>query len=481
MEWKIPDITFCQYINGRLVEGTSRTDEIVCPGNGKPVASVRLAGTEQAQAALEAARDAFPVWSRMPLEERGAWILKLRDAIAAERETLHALLVMESGKLSGHNAFEVDSLINYLTFFLEQAKCEQDAILRDTTGGKGYYAVVRQPLGVVVASLAWNFPLHNAATKLGPVLASGCTAVIKPATKTPLSTLYLGRILDRIGFPKGVINLVASDAREISKTLSSSRIPAMLTMIGSTQGGLEMLRDSSTSIKRFSMELGGNAPVIVTPHADLKAAAEHTVGNKMRCAGQTCVAPQRVFVHTSVLKPFTKLCVELGNTAKCGMADEDANTGALISGSAVRRMEEIVADAVSKGARVLCGGRRPEGKQGFYFLPTILTDVTADMRAVNEEIFGPIMSILPYETEEEVIAAANDTQYGLASYVWGTDYCEIARIVRGLEFGVVNVNGPGTGPAYPHGGWKDSGVGADGSCYSLDEYFRKKGVRAALR
>ena len=481
MELRIPDGEFLQYINGQQVEGASRTAAIVCPGNGEFVAKVRLASAEQAQAALEAARDAFPIWSRMSLEERGGWILKLRDAIAEERETLHALLVLESGKLNGHNAFEVDSLINYLTFFLEQAKCEQDAILRDTTGGKGFYAVVRQPLGVVVASLAWNFPLHNAATKLGPILASGCTAIIKPATKTPLSTLYLGRILDRIDFPKGVINLVAGDAGEISKTLSSSRIPAMLTMIGSTQGGLEMLRDSATSVKRFSMELGGNAPVIVTPNADLKEAAAHTVGNKMRCAGQTCVAPQRVFVHTSVLEPFTKLCAELGNTAKCGMADEDANTGALISQSAVERMEKIVADAVSKGAKVLCGGKRPEGKRGFYFLPTILTDVTPDMRAVNEEIFGPIMSIIPYETEEEAIAGANDTQYGLASYVWSTDYCEVARIVKGLQFGVVNVNGPGTGPNYPHGGWKDSGIGADGSCYSLDEYFCKKGVRVALR
>ena len=225
MELRIPDGEFLQYINGQQVEGASRTAAIVCPGNGEFVAKVRLASAEQAQAALE------------------------------------------SGKLNGHNAFEVDSLINYLTFFLEQAKCEQDAILRDTTGGKGFYAVVRQPLGVVVASLAWNFPLHNAATKLGPILASGCTAVIKPATKTPLSTLYLGRILDRIDFPKGVINLVAGDAGEISKTLSS-RIPAMLTMIGSTQGGLEMLRDSATSVKRFSMELGGNAPVIVMDHND---------------------------------------------------------------------------------------------------------------------------------------------------------------------------------------------------------------------
>jgi len=480
MKLKISDMTFCQYINGQLVEGESRTDQIVCPGNGEPVAQVKLASAAQAQAALEAARDAFPIWSHMPLEERGNWIIKLRDAIAREREQLHTLLLLESGKVRAHNAFEVDSLINYLTYFLEQAKCEQGAILRDITGGKGYYAVTQEPVGVVVASLAWNFPLHNVATKLGPILASGCTAVIKPATKTPLSTLYLGSILNRIGFPKGVINLVAGDAREISRTLSSSTIPAMLTMIGSTQGGLEMLRDSSTSIKRFSMELGGNAPVIVTPSADLRAAAAHTVGNKMRCAGQTCVAPQRVFVHTSIVKPFTALCKELGDTARCGMGDEDANTGALISQSAVCRMEEIVADATDKGAKILCGGKRPEGKAGYYFLPTILTDVTSDMKAVREEIFGPIMSIIPYETVEQAVAMANDTQYGLASYVWSTNYYEINEIVKGLQFGVVNVNGPGTGPNYPHGGWKNSGIGADGSCYSLEEYYCKKGIRVAL-
>ena len=480
MEQQVQNMTFYQYINGQLVQGGSRWETILCPGNEEPVARVKLASAEQAQEALEAARDAFPKWSRMPLEERGRWITALRDAIAQEREQLHALLVLESGKLRTHNAFEVDSLIQYLTFFLEQAKCEQDVILRDISGGKGFYPVVREPLGVVAASLAWNFPLHNMATKLGPILASGCTAVLKPATRTPLSTLYLGSILERIQFPKGVINLVAGDAREIGKTLSSSEIPAMLTMIGSTQGGLEMIRDSTTSVKRFSMELGGNAPVIVTASGDLKAAAAHTVGNKMRCAGQTCVAPQRVFVQKEVLQPFTQLCVELGNTGKCGMGDEEANTGALISADAVRRMEEIVSDAVEKGAKVLCGGKRPEGKRGFYFLPTILADVTPQMRAVREEVFGPILSILPYESLEDALAMANDTQYGLASYVWSRDYYEVSQLVRGLQFGVVNVNGPGTGPNYPHGGWKNSGIGADGSSYSLDEYFRKKGIRVSL-
>lgn len=480
MEKWCSDMKFYQYINGQMVEGSSRETKVRCPGNGVHVASVALASAQQAQQALEAARDAFPIWSKMSLEERGSWICKLRDAIGEERETLHKLLILESGKISAHNAFEVDSLIHYLTYFLEQAKCEEDAILRDISGGKGYYAVTREPLGVVVASLAWNFPLHNVATKLGPILASGCTAVIKPATKTPLSTLYLGSILHRIGFPKGVVNIVAGDAGEIGTSLSASTIPAMLTMIGSTQGGLDMMRQSTTSVKRFSMELGGNAPVIVTQSADLQAAASHTMGNKMRCAGQTCVAPQRVLVHRSVWEKFTALCTEIGNRARCGMGDEVADTGALISESAVRRMEEIVSDAVEKGGRVLCGGMRPEGKEGYYFLPTILTHVTREMKAFREEIFGPILSILPYDTEEEALEIANDTQYGLAAYVWCRDYPETARLVKGLAFGVVNVNGPGTGPNYPHGGWKDSGIGADGSRYSLEEYYRKKGIRVAL-
>lgn len=473
-------LQYRQYIDGAFVEGDSRLETIICPGNLEKVGEVKLAGAAQATAALEAAKRVFPIWSSMKLEERGEWIFKLRDAIEEERENLHTLLVRESGKLNGHNTFEIDSLINYLTYFLEQAKCDQDTILRDISGGKGCYPVVREPVGVIVACLAWNFPMHNLATKLGPILASGCTCVIKPATKTPLSTLYFGTILDRIGFPKGVINLIAGDAKEISDTLISSKIPAMLTMIGSTQGGLKMVRDSATSVKRFSMELGGNAPVIVTPTADLKAAAAHTVGNKMRCAGQTCTAPQRAFVHRDVLSKFTELCVAEAKTAVCGMGDEDANVGALISEDAVKRMEQIVADAVEKGASVLAGGERPKNKKGHYFLPTILTNVTRDMLAYKEEIFGPILCIMPYDDLEEAIALANDTEYGLASYVWATNYYEINRIVKGLEYGVVNVNGPGTGANYPHAGWKNSGIGADGSSYSLEEYTRRKGIRISL-
>lgn len=484
MKFTLPTEKFRHYINGELVEGKGRKTTIVCPGNEEFVAEVILANKSQAMEAMEAAQAAFPAWAALPLEKRGEWMLKLADAIAAESDNIINLLLLESGKLRSHSAFETSSLINYLKFFLEQAKSEHSEGIRDMTGGKGMFMAVREPLGVVFAALAWNFPMHNMATKLGPILASGCTAVIKPATKTPLSTMYLGEIMKRIGFPKGVINFVAGDAKEIGKPLCESAIPKMLTMIGSTSGGLQMIKDSATSIKRFSMELGGNAPVIVAPSADLKAASAHAVGNKMRCAGQTCVSPQRVFVHRSVYDEFLKLAVDLGNTAKCGTLDDEANganTGALISADVVARMEAIVADAVAKGAKVECGGRRPkDNEKGYYYLPTILTNVTVNMRAFREEVFGPILTVMSYDTIEEAVTLANDTEYGLSSYIWSNDYKELNKISRGIRYGIVNINGPGTGPSIPHGGCKNSGIGKDGSRYSLEEYYYIKGMRIAL-
>ncbi|MCB6610705.1 aldehyde dehydrogenase family protein [[Clostridium] symbiosum] len=482
MNIKLPADHFYHYIDGELEEGNSRTERVCCPGNEEWVADVKLADGGQAARALEAAERAFPMWSSLSLEERGSWVSRLQQAIMDEKENLLTLLLLESGKLRSHAQFETDSLINYLGFFMEQAKCSQEEILRDISGGHGMYMTVREPLGVVVAALAWNFPMHNVATKIGPILASGCTAVIKPATKTPLSTMYLGSILKKIGFPKGVLNFIAGDAGEIGKVLCKSKIPAMITMIGSTQGGLHMIKDSTTSVKRFSMELGGNAPVIVTASADLKAAAAHTIGNKMRCAGQTCVSPQRVYVQSRVYDAFLKECIEMAVTARCGMMDEDANTGALISADAVERMEAIVADALAMGARVECGGRKPEEKEkGYYYLPTILTEVTDDMEVIKEEVFGPIVAIMPYEKQGEALKRANDSRYGLTSYIWARDYNEIAALTRGLEAGIVNVNGPGTGAPYPHGGCKDSGIGKDGSVFSLEEYYYVKGIRIALK
>lgn len=484
MAISLPTEQFRHYIGGELIKGKGKGYFITCPGTEEQVAKIALADQSQAIEALKAAYEAFPKWSELSLEKRGEWINKLIDAIVDESYNLANLLLLESGKLRSHCAFETDSLINYLNYFYEQAKFFNNEIIRDTTGGKGMYLAIREPLGVVFAALAWNFPLHNLATKLGPILASGCTAVIKPATKTPLSTMYFGEIMERIDFPKGVINFVTGDAKEIGKILCESKIPNMVTMIGSTSGGLKMVKDSATSVKKFSMELGGNAPVIVMPDADLYSAVSHTIGNKMRCAGQTCVSPQRAFIHESVYEEFLKMAVNLANNAKCGSIDEEqygANTGALISFEAVKRMEDIVADAVSKGAIIECGGKSPEYKaRGYYFLPTILTNVSTNMRAFKEEIFGPILTIMPYGTIEQAIELANDTEYGLSSYIWGNNYKMIERISRGLKFGIININGPGTGPSQPHGGCKNSGIGKDGSRYSLEEYYYIKNLRISL-
>lgn len=481
MTFNLPTNDFRMYINGELKEGEGKTSVICCPGNEEKVAEVKLASKAQVEAALEAARDAFPVWSSMPLEKREAWIIKLRDEIAKEADKLIDLLIYETGKIRAHAAFEPGSLTSYLTYFLEQAKCNHTEGIRDTSGGKNMFLAVREPVGVVVASLAWNFPMHNLATKIGPILASGCTAVIKPATKTPLSTMYFGEILERIGFPKGVLNIIVGDAKEIGEVLNGSDIPAMLTMIGSTSGGLKMIKDSTTSVKRFSMELGGNAPAIVTSSANMAAAVSHIIGNKMRCAGQTCVSPQRAIVERSIYEEFVAACKEEAEKAVCGTLDEDANTGALIDKKAVERMEALVKDATLHGAVVVAGGKKPDNKEkGYYFLPTVLTEVTREMRVWKEEVFGPILSIIPYDTLEEAVKLANDTEYGLSSYIWAKDLHEIAVLSKGIKYGIVNVNGPGTGASVPHGGIKNSGIGKDGSRYSLEEYTYIKGMRIAL-
>lgn len=471
---------YFQYINGTLMEGKGAEKAVICPGNDKVAGKFHMASPTQAEEALQAAQEAFPIWSKMPLEERGIWIEKLQNAIAEKEEELIKLVMLETGKLRAHADFEPGQIIRYLKFFLEEAKCSYDEGICDVTGGKGVFYAVREPLGVVVCALAWNFPLHNMATKLGPILASGCTAVIKPATQTPLSALYLGEILAGISFPKGVINIIAGKADEIGATLCKSPIPAMVTMIGSTKGGLQMIQDSTSTVKRFSMELGGDAPVIVTPTANVQEAAAHTMNGKICDAGQTCVSPQRAIVHRSVYHHFVDACLALAERTVCGTLEEEADMDPMISHAAADRMEFLVKDAVEKGAKVLCGGRRPDKEEGSYFLPTILCDTTRDMLVRKEEIFGPILVVMQYDTPEEAIRMANDTEYGLSSYVWSADLNEAAALTKGLQFGIVNVNGPGTNASLPHGGCKNSGIGKDGSRYALEEYYYIKGIRVKL-
>lgn len=469
------------YINGELVEGEGQAISVSCPGTGETVGELRAVGPEQAQCALEAARDAFPAWSALMLEQRGEWMLKLAAAIAEERDKLAEIMAYETGKLYPSAVSEVKELEDCFSYFLELARTSTDEVIPDPQN-RSLLLSVREPLGVVVAYIAWNFPLGNLRLKLGPVLASGCTAVIKPSTKTPLSTLYVGEIMRRIGFPPGVINVVAGNAREVSQVLTRSTIPAMLTMIGSSRAGRELVRDSATSIKHFSLELGGNAPMIVTPSADVAMAARAAIFGKIYNCGQICVSPQRVLVHRSIHDAFVASAKSVAETARCGtLFDKDCNTGPMITAAAVTRMESLVADAVEKGATLVVGGSRPSYKdRGNFFLPTILTNVTTEMRVYREEIFGPILAVMAYDDLDEAIAMGNDTEYGLAAYAYTRDITEAGKIARGLRSGTVAINGGRGGTHTPHGGVKESGVGKDGGRLGLDEYYYIKSIRTSL-
>ncbi|MGI5917697.1 MAG: aldehyde dehydrogenase family protein [Anaerolineae bacterium] len=473
--------SFKQYINGELVEGKGRLTPVLCPDTGEAIGEVRVASEDQAKLALEAARDAFPSWSALTVEARGEWMLKLGAAIREETEKIAEIMAYETGKFISQSVMEVGSLERSLNFFLDQAKTNYDQTIRDPMN-RSLNLSIREPLGVIVGYIAWNFPMGNLATKLGPVLASGCTAVLKPATKTPLSTLYIGEIMHRIGFPAGVINFVVGSAREISSVLTKSDIPAMLTLIGSSNAGRELIRDSATSIKRFSLELGGNAPVIVTKNSDVTAAATASMGGKLRNCGQICVSPQRVFVERSVHDKFVAVAKKIADEAKCGAIYEtDCDISPMITPESVDRMESLVADALSKGATLVAGGKRPDyKKKGYYFLPTILANVTPDMRVFREEVFGPILAVMAYDDLDKAIEMGNDTEYGLYAYAWTRDIVEANKIARGLQFGTVSINGGSGGIHLPHGGIKESGVGKDGSLYSLDEYYYIKSVRVPV-
>lgn len=469
---------YWQYINGELQQGEGREVPVICPGNEEQVGVVKMASARQAQAALEAAEQAFPVWSAMSLEERGDWILKLRDTIAEEQETLLQMLMAETGKLRADAMDEIHNLLNTFAFNLETAKGYYDETIRDTSGSC-FNLVVREPVGVVVGYLAWNFPLHNLSAKIGPILASGCTAVLKPATKTPMATLYVGELMKRIGFPAGVINFVSGEAKEISGILTTSKIPAMLCLIGSSAAGAKLVRDSATSIKRFSLELGGNAPFIVTPNAVLEEAVARCVGSQLYVASQNCTGVQRAFVHEQVYDTFLRMVLEKGQDVRCGTGDEpNCNMGPMITRASVERMQELVDDAVAKGAKVMLGGKRPGNKEkGYYYLPTVLTDVTPEMRVFKEEIFGPLVTIMPYRTMEEAVTLANATEYGLTAYVWSHNTDEVYQYAKRLRFGTISVNGGCDGVHMPHGGIKESGVGKDGGRWALEEYFYYKGIR----
>ena len=469
---------FKQYINGKLVDGKGKIAEVYDPSTGEVIDTVGCADAEQAKEALNAAAEAFKTWSKTPVNERYDWLMKLKAACTAERDKLIDLVSFEAGRPYAAACGDVDWLLISLSYYAEEAKrIDGEVLPTQYVGGKeNYHIVTRKPIGVTVGHIAWNYPLGNVSIKLAPAVASGCTCIIKPSSETPLATLYLGVIAEKIGFPKGVINIISGPSGEVAKTLNESDIPRMITLIGSYETGLAVMKQGSTSVKKYSLELGGNAPVIVMPDADLDETAANIVAKKVGFAGQTCVNYNRIYVHESVYKQLCERVAKELSRVKLGRyKDEGYVMGPVINNKARDRMLELIDDAVKNGAKLVMGGEiPPEFSKGSYITPALLTDVTDSMRVSCEEIFVPIIPMQPFSDFYDVLKRANNTIFGLSAYFFGHDSREIAKAFEALDAGEIFVNG-GIGSEFtPHPGLKQSGIGCDKSKWSMDEYYDLK-------
>lgn len=457
-----------------MLIGADRVDsnkpiDVLNPRTEALIGQVFEGSVEQMDDALLAAKEGFSRWSKMSAAQRKTRILRYADLLEQHRERLVELLMQETGKPRENAEYDFGMLTTCLRFFVEEAERIDQPVLHDPDGRFLHY-VQRQPLGVTVGFLAWNFPLLNLGYKLGPVLASGCSCILKPSELTPLATLEAVYLAAEAGIPDGVINLVTCSDYSITNRLLESPVPAMVTMIGSTRGGLEVMGASCTTIKHFSVELGGNSPVLVYDDADVQMAAEKVIGLKFVNTGQVCVSPNRCYVHTSIYDAF----VEAAAACVAGV-----DMGPMITAKARDQVLEKVDEAVQAGATLVCGGSCVDGA-GYFMEPTILRDVDARMRVACEEVFGPVLSILPFTDADDEIALANETSCGLAAYVFTKGLSRGLRAAEGIEAGSVCVNEPHYGVQLPHGGVKQSGVGKDCSRYSLEEYLTLKRVSVLL-
>lgn len=463
------DKTYPMLIDGQPVLA-KKFIEVIDPSTGKVIGEAPEADDAAIQRSLKAAQQGFQVWSSTPPAERKKIILRYAGLLEANSKRIVDLLMAETGKPQDNAEYDFGMLTTCLRFFVEEFERLDQPVLHDPDGRFLHY-IHRQPLGVAVGMLAWNFPLLNVGYKLGPVLASGCSAVIKPSHLTPLASLQVAHLAKEAGVPDGVINLITSSDHDVTKALLQSEIPSIVTMIGSTRSGLEVMRSSCSSVKHFSVELGGNAPVIVYPDADIRAAANKIVDLKFANTGQVCVSPNRCFVHEAVYEEFVQCAKE--RTAAVQM-------GPLITDKARQYVLGLVESAVADGAEIVCGGKAVNG-DGYFMEPTVLRNVSAKMKVACEEIFGPVLPILRYTDADDEIALANDTPYGLAAYVFTTSLTKGLRAAHDIKAGSVCVNEPHYSVQLPHGGLKQSGVGKDCSRYSLEEYLTLKRVSVLIK
>jgi succinate-semialdehyde dehydrogenase / glutarate-semialdehyde dehydrogenase len=465
------------YIDGAWADADSgETVPVTNPATGETIGTVPRMGTAETRRAIEAANRAYPAWRAKTAKERGAILRKWFDLMMANQEDLAVLMTTEQGKPLAEARGEVGYAASFIDWFAEEGKrAYGDTIPAPNADWR--IVVTREPVGVCAAITPWNFPSAMIARKVGPALAAGCTMVAKPATQTPYSAFALAELAERAGVPKGVFSVLTGKAGEIGGEMTSNPIVRKITFTGSTEVGKLLMKQAASTVKKVSMELGGNAPFLVFDDADLDAAVAGAIAAKFRNTGQTCVCANRILVQEGVYDAFAdKLATAVAKlTVGDGMADGVVQ-GPLIDEAAAEKVEEHIADAVAKGARVAVGGKRHK-LGGTFFEPTVLVDVTTDMAVTREETFGPVAPLFRFKTEEEAVALANDTEFGLASYFYSRDIGRVWRVAEALESGLVGVNaGVISTVEAPFGGFKESGVGREGSKYGIEDYLQIKYV-----
>jgi len=470
------------FIDGEFCDAADgSTFEVLNPATARVLATVADAGVADGRRALDAAVAAQEGFAATPALERHDMLMRAHQLLRERRESLAWLMSLEMGKPLAEAQGEIAYAGEFFRHFAGEA-LRIDGGYQPAPQGTGRLLVARQPVGPCLLITPWNFPMAMGTRKLGPALAAGCTSVLKPAQQTPLSMLALAQILSEAGVPPGVVNIVpTTDAGGVMEPLIRSGDARKLSFTGSTHVGKRLLEQCADKVLRTSMELGGNAPFIVFEDADLDEAVAGCMQAKMRNMGEACTAANRIYVHSSLIEQFgDRMAARMGELVVGDGTAEGTQVGPLIDEAALDKVEALVGDATDRGAQVLVGGQRTGGT-GYFYPPTVLTGVSTDARAAHEEIFGPVAALTPFETEDEVVAAANDTRYGLVSYVFTNDLRRALRVAERLESGMVGLNqGVVSNPYAPFGGVKESGLGREGGSVGIDEFLESKYIGIAL-
>ncbi|MGO8919420.1 MAG: NADP-dependent succinate-semialdehyde dehydrogenase [Stellaceae bacterium] len=463
------------YINGEWVDADNRsTFEVTDPADGAVLGHVPNMGAAETRRAIEAANAAWPAWRARTAKDRAAILRRWYELMLANQEDLAHLMTAEQGKPLAESKGEVVYAASFIEWFAEEGKRIYGDTIPQHQSDKRLL-VIKEPVGVCAAITPWNFPAAMITRKMGPALASGCTMVLKPATQTPFSALALAELAERAGVPEGVFSCVTGSARDIGGEMTSNPIVRKLTFTGSTEIGKILMEQCAGTVKKLSLELGGNAPFIVFDDADLDAAVRGAIASKYRNAGQTCVCANRVLVQDGVYEAFAAKLADAVTAMKVGPGVETgAVIGPLIDMKAIDKVEQHVSDALKKGARIVVGGHR-HALGGTFYEPTVLADVTTDMMVTREETFGPVAPLFRFKTVAEAIQMANDTEFGLAAYFYSRDINRVWHVAEALEYGIVGINeGLISTEVAPFGGVKESGLGREGSKYGIEEFLEVK-------